>query len=178
MKSYFIFILLFLISCVSNTKVYNKNYDNIWINRVKGKSVVAPNGYLYTFMDNGSVEYEINGKKRGIGFFIYAESETNAYYYEKMSLDYVAHNVQGISSVPKTNISMYVSFVLSNDNLKMTSGYTKSYYNRLSDWKKNNLNMFGALKDGKDMSEYPVPYLEEINFNNFIEFGKLKEYKN
>ena len=110
-------ILLFLISCASNTKVYNKNYDNIWINRVKGKSVVAPNGYLYTFMNNGSVEYEINGKKRGIGFFIYAESETNAYYYEKMSLDYVAHNVQGISSVPKTNISMYVSFVLSNDNL-------------------------------------------------------------
>ena len=52
MKSYFIFILLFLISCASNTKVYNKNYDNIWINRVKGKSVVAPNGYLYTFMDN------------------------------------------------------------------------------------------------------------------------------
>ena len=64
MKSYFIFILLFLISCASNTKVYNKNYDNIWINRVKGKSVVAPNGYLYTFMDNGSVEYEINGEKR------------------------------------------------------------------------------------------------------------------
>lgn len=178
MKLYFIFILLFLISCASNTKIQSKNFDKLWINKVKGKSVVAPNGYLYTFFDNGNVEYEINGKKRGMGFFIYAESETNAYYYEKMSLDYVAHEVRGISSIPKTNVSMYVSFIISSDNLKMTSGYTKNYYVRLHAWKKDNLNMFGALKDGKDMSEYPVPYINEINFNNTIEFGKLRSYKN
>lgn len=156
MKLYFIFILLFLISCASNTKIQSKNFYKLWINKVKGKSVVAPNGYLYTFFDNGNVEYEINGKKRGMGFFIYAESETNAYYCEKMSLDYVAHEVRGISSIPKTNVSMYVSFIISSDNL----------------------NMFGALKDGKDMSEYPVPYINEINFNNTIEFGKLRAYKN
>ena len=79
MKLYFVFILLFLVSCASaNTKVYDKNYDDIWVSKVKGKSVVAPNGYLYTFMDNGSVEYGINGKKSGVGFFVYAENESKA----------------------------------------------------------------------------------------------------
>ena len=175
MRLYFIFILLFLTSCASNTKVYNKNYDDIWVRKVRGKSVVAPNGYLYTFMDNGSVEYGINGKKMGIGFFVYAENENKAYYYERISLNNIAYNIQ--ASVPKTNVSMYVSFILSNDNIKMTSGYTKDYYARLSAWKKSNLNMFGILKEGKDMSEYPIPYINEINFNNFIEFGKLKTYK-
>lgn len=176
MKLYFVFILLFVMSCASNTKVYNRNYDDIWVSRVKGKSVVAPNGYLYTFMDNGSVEYAINGKKMGIGFFVYAESESKAYYYERISLHNIAYNIQ--APLPKTNVSMYVSFVISNDSLMMTSGYTKNYYNRLSAWKKSNLNMFGVLREGKDMSEYPIPYIDEINFNKFIEFGKLQTYRN
>ena len=52
-----IFILL-IISCASNVKTKNNNYNSVWIKKVKGKSILAPNGYLYTFQDNGNVEYK------------------------------------------------------------------------------------------------------------------------
>lgn len=167
-----IFILL-IISCASNVKTKNNNYNSVWIKKVKGKSILAPNGYLYTFQDNGNVEYKINGMVRGRGIFLYAESPTNAYYYEKTPLKYVANDIR--DSIPKTTVNMYVGFVLDNNNrMKMTLGYTKDYYNRVSYWRKNNLTIYNTIREGKDMSEYPIPYMEEVDFRNIIEFGTLR----
>ena len=57
LKLYSIVILLFTItSCASNVKVSQSKYNSVWIKAVKGKSVLAPNGYLYTFKENGNVE--------------------------------------------------------------------------------------------------------------------------
>ena len=173
-RLYSICIFLFLIiSCASNVKTPKNNYNSAWIKKVKGKSVLAPNGYLYTFQDNGNVEYKINGMVRGRGIFLYAESPTNAYYYEKTPLNYVADGIR--DAIPKTTVNMYVGFVLDNNNrMKMTLGYTKDYYNRLSYWRKNNLTMYNTIREGKDMSEYPIPYTEEVDFRNIIEFGTLR----
>lgn len=173
LKFYSVVILLFTItSCASNVKVSQSQYNSVWIKAVKGKSVVAPNGYLYTFTDNGNVEYKINGMKRGTGIFLYAESPTNAYYYEKMPLSYVAYDIR--DSIPKSNVNMLVGFILDQGKLKMTSGYTKEYKNRLSIWKKNNLTIYNTFREGKDMSEYPIPSIEEVDKYNTIEFGKLR----
>ena len=177
MRLYIVFVLLFLItSCSSNQKLAQKdrNYNNLWIKTVSGKSVMAPNGYLYTFKENGNVEYKINGIVRGKGIFVYAESETNAYYYENMPLGYVANDIRGLSEISKSNVNMFVGFVISNDKIKMTSGYTKEYNDRLADWKKNNLTIYSTLREGKDMSEYPIPNIEEVNLYNTIEFGALR----
>ncbi|PTY39956.1 hypothetical protein [Brachyspira hampsonii] len=173
LKLYSIFVLLFIISsCASNVKVSESKYNSIWIKSVKGKSVLAPNGYLYTFKENGNVEYKINGMKRGTGIFLYAESSTNAYYYEKMPLNYVAYDVR--DSIPNSNVNMLVGFILNNGVLEMTSGYTKEYQKRLSDWKKTNLTIYNTLREGKDMSEYPIPLIEEVDNFNTIEFGALR----
>lgn len=175
MKPYIVCILLFLItSCASNTKLAEvKNYNNVWIKKVKGKSVMAPNGYLYIFKDDGNVEYRINGMKRGTGVLLYAETPTNAYYYEKMPLRYVASEVR--DSVPDDNVQMVVGFILdNNDSLKMTLGYTKEYKQRLADWRKNNLTIYNTLREGKDMSEYPIPNQEEVDKRNIVEFGVLR----
>ncbi|ASJ20665.1 hypothetical protein [Brachyspira hampsonii] len=173
LKLYSIFILLFIISsCASNVKVSDSEYNNVWVKSVKGKSVLAPNGYLYTFKENGDVEYKINGMKGGTGIFLYAESSTNAYYYEKMPLNYVAYDVR--DSIPNSNVNMLVGFILNNGRLEMTSGYTKEYKKRLSDWKKNNLTIYNTLREGKDMSEYPIPLIEEVDNFNTIEFGTLR----
>ena len=56
----------------------------------------------------------------------------------------------------------------------MTSGYTKEYKKRLSDWKKSNLTIYNTLREGKDMSEYPIPLIEEVDKFNTIEFGRLR----
>ena len=177
-RLYIVFILLFLInSCASNVKTVSKNdtnYNDLWIKKVSGKKVVAPNGYLYTFDEKGNVEYKISGIVRGKGVFVYAESETNAYYYEKIPLDYVANDIRGLSEISKSNVNMFVGFVISNDKIKMTSGYTKEYNDRLADWKKNNLTIYSTLREGKDMSEYPIPNIEEVNLYNTIEFGALR----
>ena len=126
-----------------------------------------------TFKKNGNVEYKINGMVTGRGVFLYAETATNAYYYEKMPLSYVAYGVK--DSIPNTNVNMFVGFILDdNGKIKMTSGYTKEYQSRLSDWKKSNLTIYNTLRDGKDMSEYPIPYVEEVNTLNLIEFGVLR----
>ena len=60
MQKLFLFFLLlfFTFSCASNMKTANRNYNNIWIKKVKGKRVVAPNGYLYTFLDNGDISIQ------------------------------------------------------------------------------------------------------------------------
>lgn len=173
-RLYSISVFLFLITaCASNDKVADSNYNNVWIKKVSGKSVMAPNGYLYTFKKNGNVEYKINGMVTGRGVFLYAETATNAYYYEKMPLSYVAYGVR--DSIPNTNVNMFVGFVLDdNGKIKMTSGYTKEYQSRLSDWKKSNLTIYNTLREGKDMSEYPIPYVEEVNTLNLIEFGVLR----
>ncbi|WP_295161313.1 hypothetical protein [uncultured Brachyspira sp.] len=176
-KLFSVSILLFLISsCASNIKtVSHTNYDNIWIKTVRGKRVMAPNGYLYTFTDDGNVEYKINGIKIGTGVFLYAESPTNAYYYEKMPIKYVAYDIYDIkSSLYESNVNMFVGFIIQNGKLKMTSGYNKEYKKRLSDWKKNNLTIYNTLKNGKDMLEYPIPYIEELDKENTIEFGILR----
>lgn len=139
MRLYITFVLLFLItSCASNVKLseHDINYNDLWIKTVGGKSVMAPNVYLYTFKENGNVEYKINGMVCGKGAFVYAESETNAYYYKNMSLDYAAYDIKGLSEMPRSNVDMFVGFIISNDKIKMTSGYTKEYNSRLSDWKK------------------------------------------
>ena len=173
LKFYSIVILLFTItSCASNVKVSQSKYNSVWIKAVKGKSVLAPNGYLYTFKENGNVEYKVNGMKRGTGIFLYAESGTNAYYYEKMPLSYVAHDVR--DSIPNDKVDMFVGFILNNGRLEMTTGYTKEYKKRLSDWKKNNLTIYNTLREGKDMSEYPIPFIEEVDNFNTIEFGTLR----
>lgn len=173
-KYYNIIILLFVItSCASNTSISKNNYDSVWIKNVKGKSVKAPNGYIYTFKEDGNVEYKINGIKGGTGIFLYAESSTNAFYYEKMPLNYIANDIK--DNIPKSNINMFVSFIIADDKLKMSSGYKKEYYTRLSDWKKNNLTIYNTLRNGKDMSEYPIPYIDEIDINNSIEFGILRK---
>lgn len=173
LKLYSIVVLLFIVtSCASNVKVSQSKYNSVWIKAVKGKSVLAPNGYLYTFKENGNVEYKVNGMKRGTGIFLYAESGTNAYYYEKMPLNYVAYDVR--DSIPNSNVNMLVGFILNNGTLEMTSGYTKEYKKRLSDWKKNNLTIYNTLREGKDMSEYPIPLIEEVDNFNTIEFGKLR----
>lgn len=170
-----IFLLLFFtLSCASNMKTANRNYNNIWIKKVRGKRVVAPNGYLYTFLDNGDVEYSLFGKKRGIGKFDYAESETNAYYYEVTPLKKVARNVRTTSEIPNKKINMYVSFILNENNISMTSDYTRAYYNRLNAWNKNNLNLYGFLREDKDMSDYPIPNPDEVEFNKPINFGVLR----
>ena len=177
MRLYITFVLLFLItSCASNVKVseHNVDYNDLWIKTVSGKSVMAPNGYLYTFKENGNVEYKINGMVRGKGIFVCAESETNAYYYENMPLGYVANDIKGLSEISKSNVNMFVGFIISNDKIKMTSGYTKEYNDRLDNWKKNNLTIYYTLREGKDMREYPIPYMKELNLNNTIEFGKLR----
>ncbi|WP_300369250.1 hypothetical protein [Brachyspira sp.] len=173
-KFYSVLSLLFIItSCASNPKtVSQKNCNDIWIKTVKGKSVIAPNGYLYTFKDNGNIEYKINGMKKGTGVFIYADTENTAYYYERLPLNNLAYDIR--DTIPSSNVNMYVMFMLDNNKLKMTSGYTKEYKNRLSNWKKNNLTIYNTLRDGKDMSEYPVPYMEEVDKANTIEFGSLK----
>lgn len=176
MKPYIVCILLFLItSCASNTKLADggKNYNSVWIKKVKGKSVMAPNGYLYVFKDNGNVEYRINGMKRGSGTLLYAETPTNAYYYEKMPLKYVAREVR--DSIPDDSVKMVVGFILDNNNrLKMTLGYTREYNQRLADWRKNNLTIYNTLREGKDMSEYPIPNPEEVDNRNIVEFGVLR----
>ncbi|WP_295158248.1 hypothetical protein [uncultured Brachyspira sp.] len=173
-KFYSIISLLFIItSCASNTKTASqKNYNDIWIKTVKGKSVVAPNGYLYTFKDNGNVEYKMNGSKSRTGIFVYADTPNTAYYYEKMPLNNIAYDIR--DSIPSSNVSMYVMFMISNNKLKMTSGYTKEYKDRLLSWKKNNLTIYNTLREGKDMSEYPIPYIEEVDKANQIEFGSLR----
>ena len=52
-RLYSISVFLFLITaCASNDKVADSNYNNVWIKKVSGKSVMAPNGYLYTFKEN------------------------------------------------------------------------------------------------------------------------------
>lgn len=169
-----IFTLLFIISCASNIKVSKEkvNYDNLWIKTVGGKSVLAPNGFLYTFKENGNVEYKVNGILYGKGIFLYAESETNAYYYEKLQLNNVAYDILG--AIPSSNVNIFVGFIVDNNTVKMTSGYTKEYYDRLSNWKKNNLTIFKTLRDGRDMSEYPIPFINEVNLYDTIEFGKLR----
>lgn len=173
-RLYSVSIFLFLVTaCASNVKVADENYNNAWIKKVGGKSVMAPNGYLYTFKENGNVEYKINGMVRGRGIFLYAETATNAYYYEKMPLSYVAYSVR--DSIPNTNVNMFVGFIVDNNGkIKMTSGYTKEYQSRLTDWKKNNLTIYNTLREGRDMSGYPIPYVEEVNTLNLIEFGILR----
>ena len=126
MKPYIVCILLFLItSCASNTKLADggKNYNSVWIKKVKGKSVMAPNGYLYVFKDNGNVEYRINGMKRGSGTLLYAETPTNAYYYEKMPLKYVAREVR--DSIPDDSVKMVVGFILDNNKNSEFSNHIK-----------------------------------------------------
>lgn len=173
-RLYSVSILLFLItSCASNTKISSpKNYNDIWIKTVKGKSVLAPNGYLYTFKDNGNVEYKINGMKKGTGILLYADTPNSAYYYEKMPLNYVAYDVR--DNIPKSNVNMLVGFILNNGKLEMTLGYTKEYKSRLLNWKKNNLTIYNSLREGKDMSDYPIPTIEEVDKSNTIEFGSLR----
>ena len=139
---------------------------------LKIKNMLKPNGYLYTFKENGNVEYKVNGMKRGTGIFLYAESGTNAYYYEKMPLSYVAYDVR--DSIPNDKVDMFVGFILNNGKLEMTAGYTKEYKKRLSDWKKSNLTIYNTLREGKDMSEYPIPLIEEVDKFNTIEFGRLR----
>ena len=174
-KLFGIFLLLFFtFSCASNMKTANINYNNICIILFKGKRVVAPNGYLYTFLDNGDVEYSLFGKKRGVGKFDYAESETNAYYYEVTPLKKVVHNVKTTSEIPNKKVNMYVSFILDGNNISMTSDYTRAYYNRLNTWNKNNLNLYGFLREGKDITEYPIPNPDEVEFNRPINFGVLR----
>ena len=89
-------------------------------------------------------------------------------------MDYVANDIRGLSEISKSNVNMFVGFVISNDKIKMTSGYTKEYNDRLADWKKNNLTIYSTLREGKDMSEYPIPNIEEVNLYNTIEFGALR----
>ncbi len=173
-KLYSVLSMLFIItSCASNPKIADqKNYNDIWLKMVKGKSVVAPNGYLYTFKDNGNVEYKINGRKRGTGVFLYADTPNTAYYYEKLPLKNLAYDVK--DSVPSVNVNMYVMFMIHNNRLKMTSGYTREYKNKVLNWKRENLTIYNTLRDGKDMSEYPVPLMEEVDRANTIEFGVLR----
>ena len=175
----YIISLLFSIitlSCASitTTALTNKSYDNEWVRSVRGKQVVAPNGYLYCFTENGNVEYKLLGKTVGRGIFVYADSSTNAYYYEDISLKRVVSDVKGVYAHNLTNVSMYVAFILENNNIKMTSGYTKDYYTRLSTWKKNNLTISGFIREGSDLNEYPIPYISEIDLNKTINFGKLR----
>ncbi len=177
-KLYIISLLssFLIFSCASTTTMahLNKSYNNDWIRSVKGKKVVAPNGYLYHFEDNGNVEYKLFGKTVGRGIFVYADSSTNAYYYEDISLKRVASDVKGLYNYNSTNVSMYLAFILDNNNIKMTSGYTKDYYTRLSNWKKSNLTLSGFVREGSDLSDYPIPYISEVDFNKTIEFGKLR----
>ena len=44
----------------------------------------------------------------------------------------------------------------------------------VSDWKKNNLTIYNTLREGKDMYEYPIPFIEEVDNFNTIEFGTLR----
>ncbi|WP_252832269.1 hypothetical protein [Brachyspira pilosicoli] len=69
---------------------------------------------------------------------------------------------------------MYVSFILDGNNISMTSDYTRAYYNRLNTWNKNNLNLYGFLREGKDITEYPIPNPDEVEFNRPINFGVLR----
>ena len=177
-KAFCIFIMMFtILSCASSGSIVSKNYDKIWINKVKGRSVVAPNGYLYTFLNNGDVEYSLFGKKRGIGKFAYAPTETNAYYYEVLPLKRVVRDVKTLSPIPNKKVNMYVSFILRDKNIAMTSDYKREYYNRLNIWNKKNLDVYGFLREDKDISEYPIPIPDEVELNKTIEFGTLRQIR-
>lgn len=178
----FVLIAFVFISCsttkdVKIDKVYENaeiNYDKIWIEKIKNKSVVAPNGYMYKFKDNGDVEYSALGAKSGVGFFVKALSETNAYYYEKVPMKNLIYYIKGIKNFPDKNIDMYVSFIIETNGIKMTKDYTDDYYKKVNDWRKTNLDIYGVLKNDGDLLSYPVPSIEEVDLNNTIYFGNMR----
>lgn len=167
-----LFTILFTQNLNLHTQISHKNYDDLWNNRVKSKTIVGE--YIYTFEDNGDVKYTTGLGETKTVMFYKAESADKAYYYGKVSLKDIVATSSLISEKYDTEIKLYIGFIIENEILKMASNYDQNYYKRLEKWIIENSYNDGTITETADWQSYPIPKTEEIDFSKLIEIGKLK----